>query len=325
MTMLDISGDALDEQLRQGKTLPAAWYTSDAVSEAERQRIYRRTWQYAGLLEDLAKPGDFLTCTLGEAPVIVVRGNDGELRAFANVCRHRGSVIVGEACGHKTSLQCPYHAWTYRLDGTLLAAPGMKQEEGFDPERFSLPALPIETWGPFVFVSPDPQAPPLASVLGELPALLAATGLDLGGLRRRTRRTYDIAANWKVVLDNYLECYHCPVAHKGFTDLIDLENYTVTEYEQFSTQTGPVKNATGLYDTSGGVTAGFYAYVWPNFTINVYPGPGNVSLNLFLPVGAHRTIATYEYLFTPAVSQAEEEEFTRFIDQVQEEDVVLCE
>ena len=96
-----------------------------------------------------------------------------------------------------------------------------------------------------------------------------------------------IEANWKVVVDNYLECYHCPVAHPGFTQLIDLNNYTIREYEYFSTQTGPAEGfAPGLYDASGGVADGFYAFLWPNFTVNIYPGPGNVSLNLFLPLGA---------------------------------------
>lgn len=319
------------ESLADGYTLPAEWYTDPEIFARERERIFRRAWQYAGLTEQLSQPGDFLTATLGDVPVVLTRAANGALRAFANVCRHRGSLLVHEACGNRTSLQCRYHAWTYNLDGTLRAAPGMKDEPGFDPDAYPLVTLPVETWGPFVFVNPDREAAPLTSVLGALPELTATSGIRLDALRRRVRRTYDIAANWKVVVDNYLECYHCPVAHKGFTSLIDVNDYEVTEYEWFSTQGGALTEAAragktaGLYDVRGDVTAGFYAYLWPNFTINIYPGPGNVSLNLFVPLETHRTLAIYDYCFVDEVSAEEERDFVRFIDQVQEEDVALCE
>ena len=321
----------LEESLARGYTLPAEWYTSAAVFARERERIFSRAWQYAGLTEQLAHPGSFLTTTLGDVPVVLTRAEDGALRAFANVCRHRGSQLMREECGHRNTLQCGYHAWTYNLDGTLRAAPGMRDEPDFNPAAYALVALPVETWGPFVFVNPDCQAQPLAAVLGNLPELTDASGIQLNALRRRVRRTYDIAANWKVVVDNYLECYHCPVAHKGFSDLIDVNDYEVTEYDWFSTQGGALKQSAregktpALYDVRGEVTAGFYAYLWPNFTLNVYPGPGNVSLNLFVPLAADRTLAIYDYCFVDEVSAEEERNFVRFIDQVQEEDVVLCE
>jgi carnitine monooxygenase subunit len=321
----------LAETLERGYTLPAPWYTDPARFQHERERIFRRAWQYVGLTEDLARPGDFLTTTIGDAPLVIARDEAGDLRAFANVCRHRGSQLVLDERGNRKTLQCHYHAWTYNLDGSLRAAPGMKDEPGFDRACHSLVALPVAAWGPFIFASPDPQAPPLPATLGALPELVAATGLDLGALQRRVRHTYEIAANWKVVVDNYLECYHCPIAHPGFTDLIDLDKYTVSEHEYFSTQAGPLTRAasegraSGLYDTSQGVQAGFYAFLWPNFTLNIYPGPGNVSLNLFVPLAVDRTLAIYEYCFAEAVTEREEHDFVQFIDQVQREDIVLCE
>jgi phenylpropionate dioxygenase-like ring-hydroxylating dioxygenase large terminal subunit len=321
----------LEESLRAGYTLPAEWYTDPAVFALERNRIFRRSWQYVGLTEQLANPGDFFTTRIGDVPLVLTRDQDGEMRAFVNVCRHRGSELVLAECGHRQTLQCHYHAWTYNLDGSLRAAPGSKDETDFDPSQFSLVSVPLETWGPLIFVSPDRNAEPLATVLGELPQLTVASGIRLNEIRRRVRRTYDIAANWKVVVDNYLECYHCPVAHKSFSDLIDVNNYTVTEYDHFSVQGGALRQsaqdgtAQGLYATSGEVTAGFYAYLWPNFTLNIYPGPGNVSLNLFLPVDVNRTLAIYEYCFVDEVGAEEQGDFARFIDQVQDEDVVLCE
>jgi phenylpropionate dioxygenase-like ring-hydroxylating dioxygenase large terminal subunit len=321
----------LEESLQAGYTLPAEWYTDTMIFALERTRIFRRSWQYVGLLEQLTNPGDFFTTRIGDVPLVLSRDQEGQIRAFVNVCRHRGSELVLAECGHRQTLQCHYHAWTYNLDGSLRAAPGSKDEPGFEPSQLSLIAVPVDTWGPFIFVNPDRQAQPLSTVLGQLPQLTAASGIRLGDIRRRARRTYDIAANWKIVVDNYLECYHCPVAHKSFSDLIDVNNYTVTEYDYFSVQGGALRQsaqdgiAQGLYATGGEVTAGFYAYLWPNFTLNIYPGPGNVSLNLFLPVDTNRTLAIYEYCFVDEVSREEEEDFVRFIDQVQDEDIVLCE
>lgn len=322
---------SLQAALAAGHTLPSEWYTSPAYFQQEQQRIFRRSWQFAGLRKPVARVGDFFTMQIGPTPLVIVRESEATLRAFVNVCRHRGSQLIPDASGICTTLQCRYHAWTYALDGTLRAAPGMADEDAFDRTAFSLIPIAIDTWGPFIFVNLDPAAPPLATVLGELPQLVAATGLDLEGLQRRVRRTVEIEANWKVVVDNYLECYHCAVAHPGFCDLIDVKDYQITEYEYFSTQTGALKKSTKRgkgqhpYDASQGVTDGFYAYLWPNFTLNIYPGPGNVSLNFFVPVNEHRTLAIYDYCFAPSVSDAAGTDFVRFIDQVQDEDTVLCE
>ena len=330
MAITTAPNDAVRAALEQGETLPATWYTDPAYFAREQARIFRRSWQYVGLTEQVARPGDFFTARAGDVPIIVARDKQGELRGHVNVCRHRGSQLVNVEQGNRATLQCGYHAWTYNLDGSLRAAPGMRDEPEFDTACYALVPVQVAAWGPFIFANPDRAAPPLADMLGELPAMVEATGLRLGAIHRKVRRTYDIAANWKVVLDNYLECYHCPVAHPGFSDLIDLKSYSVAEYEYFSTQAGPpTKTAqqgkAGLYDISGEVKAGFYAFLWPNFTLNIYPGPGNVSLNLFLPVDTHRTLAIYEYCFAESVPEREIEDFTRFIDQVQEEDVVLCE
>ena len=326
----DLAVAGLDASLDQGYTLPATWYTEPGWFAREQAQIFRRAWQYAGLVEQAARPGDFFTCQVGTTPLIVVRDVTGELRAFVNVCRHRASILVSAEWGHGKTFQCPYHAWTYDLDGGLRAAPGMRDEPGFDRWEFSLVAARVETWGPFIFVNLDPAAGPLAAILGELPALAAAAGAPLDRIKRRVRSVYDIAANWKVVVDNYLECYHCPVAHPGFSQLIDVQNYSVTEYEFFSTQGGPLKEsqragADPLYDTTGVVRDGFYAFLWPNFTLNVYPGQGNTSLNLFLPLGPDRTRAIFDYCFVDEVGGEEERDFVRFIERVQIEDIALCE
>src|SRR3989442_12037580 len=166
-------------------TLPWAWYTDPEVLRREGERIFARTWQYVGHTGRLAANGSFFTASAGEIPVVVKRDRDGELQAFVNVCRHRGHVVASGA-GQRETLQCPYHAWTYGLDGRLRAAPRSEREPGFDMDGLGLSPIQVETWGPFVFVNPDPDASPLTDALGEIPGQLAEI-LDVDALEFRFR------------------------------------------------------------------------------------------------------------------------------------------
>jgi choline monooxygenase len=331
---LDLSlppvGDALAADLVEGYTLPASVYLDPSGLRQEMQVIFGHHWQFAGLLERLTHPGDFFTYWSGDVPILVLRDLASELRGFINVCRHRGSQIVLDRCGSHKSIQCHYHAWTWNLDGTLRAAPGSQEQESFDKSEFPLIPVQVDAWGPFIFVNPDRTAPPLSHFLGALPQMVQRTGLALDAIRSREGREYVVEANWKIVVENYLECYHCPVAHPGFSSLIDVGDYRVDEFEYFSTQGGPVKEsarrkAEQLYHFGAGVEVGFYAYLWPTFTVNIYPGPGNVSLNSILPEGIDRTRIVYEFCFSDEVSEQESRDFIAFINQVQLEDTALCE
>jgi choline monooxygenase len=151
--------------LEQGYSLPSEWYVSAAHHALEQEHIFRRSWQYVGLAEQVTQPGDYFTITIGGVPLIITRDRAKELHALVNVCRHRGSIIVTDECGHRSSLQCPYHAWTYDLNGTLRQAPGAADEPDFDRQAFALPQAKLATWGPFIFVNLDPDAAPLSSVL----------------------------------------------------------------------------------------------------------------------------------------------------------------
>src|SRR5688500_4775852 len=172
----DLAGD-----LEHGYSLPAFWYTDPAILELERERIFLRTWQYVGRIAQVAEVGDYFTATLFDLPVVVVRSEHG-LRAFINVCRHRRHLVMSGA-GNKKALQCPYHAWTYGLDGRLRAAPRSEREKGFDKGDFPLLPLRLDTWGPWIFVNADPEAESLAGILGGLPRFIAQSGLDTTQLR----------------------------------------------------------------------------------------------------------------------------------------------
>jgi phenylpropionate dioxygenase-like ring-hydroxylating dioxygenase large terminal subunit len=310
-------------------TLPGAWYVDEEVFAAEQELIFGREWQYAGPAAAVERPGDFVTYRAGRVPLVIVRDGNGSLNAFVNVCRHRGAEVVVAESGNRQTLQCHYHAWTYGLDGCLRAAPGEKDQPGFDRREFSLLPVQADTWGPFLFVNPDPDAPPLAEALGELRALVTDSGLDLGALRLRETADYDVRANWKAIVDNQLECYHCPVAHPSFMTLVDTDDYTTEDFGTFVLQRGRVRESArdggAPYRIGDGVRDSFYVFLWPNFALNVYPGPGNVSVNVYLPLAADRSLARYHYFFTDAVRDEELAEFSAFIDGVQREDIVLVE
>ena len=211
----------------------------------------------------------------GHVPVLLVRGRDEVLRGFVNVCRHRGSVLC-EGEGRRETIQCPYHAWTYDLDGSLRTAPRADREIGFDRDELGLVPVAVETWGPFVFVSPDADAVPLADHLGELPRLLAEGGVDVDALEFSFRAESDpYDANWKVIVENYLECYHCSVAHPSFSKAIDVgvDAYRLETRPTFSSQLAVARNGGGgVYDATGQVDRGQFHALFPSTLINVMPG-----------------------------------------------------
>lgn len=327
--LMNIPDPLLPEALNQGRTLPAEWYTDPEVLEHEMERIFAASWNYAGRVEQVAKAGDFLTSRVGEVPVVIVRDEAGALRAYANVCRHRGSELVLEKSGNRRTLQCHYHAWTWGLDGTLRAAPHCHEQAGFDKANFPLTPLGVATFGPFIFVNPGPAAYSLAATLGQLPTIIRSSGADLDALKFRERREYAIRANWKAVVENFLECYHCAVSHPGFANLIDLDRYEVVPYERFSVQRGPLKaSARAQRQDKFGTDEepeGIYTYLWPNFMLNVYPGSDNASTNLILPIDEHHCLAVYEFYFSEHMPEEEQRAMVEFIDQVQREDIVIVE
>jgi phenylpropionate dioxygenase-like ring-hydroxylating dioxygenase large terminal subunit len=310
------------------RTIPWSWYTDPAVLRLERERVFRRTWQYAGRTDQAAEPGSYLTTDAGGTPIVVVRGKDTVLRAFLNVCRHRGSLVC-EGEGRHETLQCPYHAWTYDLDGSLRAAPRADLEPGFEREALGLVAIAVDTWGPFLFVNPDPDASPLAEWLGDLPALVDASGVDLGSLRFHHRaQVPEYAANWKVCAENYLECYHCQVAHPGFSKVVDVsvDAYVLNADGTFSTQYGPVRERwKGGFDPRGPIARGQFHFLWPNVTINVMPGHPNLSIGPIVPTGPETTVRFLDYFVGPDVDEAWTRDLLEFDDQVGAEDRVLVE
>jgi phenylpropionate dioxygenase-like ring-hydroxylating dioxygenase large terminal subunit len=285
-------------------TTPWSWYRDPALLAREEEAIFRRAWHYVGRL---GEPGDVVPGWAGQVPVLLVKSEDGEERAFVNVCRHRGSVVVEEP-GNRKTLQCPYHAWTYNLDGSLRAAP-RSEREGVDLSDVSLEPVRLEGWGPFRFVSLDGEAPPLVELIGDVPERIAAAGLDVDKLVFHHRADWEVGANWKIACENFLECYHCPVAHAGFSGLVDVspENYELQTGDWHWSQFGQLH------------------FIWPNTGINIFPGRPNLSIGPILPLAPDRTRRVLDYFFAADATDEWIAEFLEFDDQVGREDARLVE
>ncbi len=310
------------------RTLPYDWYVDPAVLRLEQELLFGRFWQYACRSEQVAEPGAIATAHAGTVPLIVVRGRDAELRAFVNVCRHRGFVLC-DADDRRETIQCPYHAWTYDLDGSLRSAPRGELEPGFDRDALGLVAVAVDEWGPFVFVNRDLSAEPLATFLGELPSLLATGGIELDALRFHERTTSEpYACNWKVCAENFLECYHCAVAHPALSKAIDVskDGYRLETHRWFSSQRSPARNGGGgVYDATGDIAQGQFYYLFPNTVINVMPGRPNLSIGPILPLSTDRTTRFLDYFVGPGVDDAWLADYLALDELVGVEDRVLVE
>jgi phenylpropionate dioxygenase-like ring-hydroxylating dioxygenase large terminal subunit len=297
-------------------TLPFSWYSGEEQLRRERAAIFTRAWQYAGRSEEVARPGSYLTADAAGIPLLVTRDEDAQLRAFINVCRHRGAVLA-EGCERRSTIQCHYHAWTYGLDGELRAVPRADREAGFDRADYSLLPASAATWGPFLFVNPDPHAPPLTEQLGELPEILARD-IDISNLVFHSRVEFGADANWKVVAENFLECYHCATAHPAFSEQVDVhpDRYLLEAHPTFGAQfcTSRAANERGQFHL-----------LYPSTGINVFPGPANLSIGPINPDGPTRTARYLDYFFAPDVDEQWLQEFFAFDDQVGREDRVLVE
>ena len=310
------------------RTLPFDWYADAAVLRAEQELIFGRSWQYAARAEQVAAPGQLATAWAGSLPVVLARARDGVLRGFRNVCRHRGHVLC-EGDARRESLQCPYHAWTYGLDGALRSAPRSDREPGFDRSQLGLVPVAVDEWGPFVFVNPDAEAAPLAEALGSLPDRLAEGGLDLDALRFHARAEGDeYACNWKVCVENFLECYHCAVAHPSLAKALDVSQdaYGLGTAGLVATQLGPPREGGGgVYDAVGSVERGQFHLLFPNTVVNVMPGRQNLSIGPIVPRGPERTHRFLDYFVGSDVDDEWLADYLALDDQVGAEDRILVE
>ncbi len=316
-----------DERLTHATTPPAAWYTDARVLAAEQACVFARTWQLVGRAEQVAQAGQYFTALVAAEPIIVARGADEHLRAFSNVCRHRAGPVA-EGCGRRKNFQCGYHGWTYALDGRLTGTPEYEGVACFSKEENGLPQFRVETWGPLIFVNLAPDYAPLADTLADLPARVGQRA-DWPELRLAARKDWYVDCNWKVYVDNYLEGYHIPLVHPALNRELDYARYRTETKRYYSIQHAPLRSATatrlqaGAGDTDD---AAQFFWLFPNLMLNVYAD--NYSTNLIVPLGAERTLTVFEWYFRApesAATQTRVKETIEFSDEIQHEDIKICE
>lgn len=308
-------------------SLKADAYVDPRWYKVDLDQIIAKTWQWVCHVEKVREPGSYVTVDIADRPIAVVRDKDGTLRAFYNVCKHRAHhVLSGE--GRTTKMMCPYHAWTYRLDGQLARAPHTEPLEGFDVKDICLDQVKVEEFCGFVYVNLDPQASSLTSQTGDLETEIRHWAPDIENLTFGHRLTYDIKSNWKNVVDNFLECYHCPTAHKDFCTLVEMDTYKVTTYGIYSSHMADAgKSANTAYDVSN-ATVKTHAvwWLWPNTCLMRYPGRSSMIVLNIIPAGPDRTLETYDFfLETPDATEAELQSI-KYLDEVlQAEDIAIVE
>ena len=312
--------------LEQAHTIPAAWYTDGRIAELERQNVFGRTWQMVARADQLRVPGQFVTSELAGEPLVTVRGPDGQLRAFYNVCRHHAAAVVTEEEGTASIFRCPYHGWSYGLDGTLKGAPEFEGVCGFDRAANGLLPTRVEEWEQFVFVNLDPKAESLGDFLGRLTSRVAP--LNIGGLHFFERRTYSLKCNWKVFVDNYLDGgYHVPHLHKGLNSVLDYRQYTIENEDRYCLQSSPMVVSTHDAAVAGTRTGDRAWYFWqyPNFMLNLYQG--YMDTNLVLPDGVGRCQVIFDFYFDDVSGSAAERnrQSIGVGERVNDEDVAICE
>lgn len=303
--------------LARAVALHPDFYADPQWLEFERREIFRANWQLVGPEAWAPAPGDHFVADIAGTSILVARGEDGTLRAFLNACRHRGAPIA--ACAGKSAkrFNCPYHGWSYRLDGALRAAPEMTGAEDFDLAANGLTPVSLSVWNGMVFARVAGAGRPLEDFVGGIDARIRP--IDLAGMTFERREVWAVASNWKVYADNYLEGYHVPSIHPKLNEIVDYRGYT-TELEAFrSMQTSSLENCDGVY----GGDAVYYYFIYPNMMLNIVGG--RVQTNRIVPDGPHRCRVEFDYYYAGAEARARAEKDAAFSALVQEEDRLICE
>lgn len=321
-----------------GRTLPAAWYADATHFARERQAVFRNGWSCVGVTDDVAEPGAYLTADAGGLPVLVVRDLDGQLRAFLNVCRHRGAPLA-DGCGQARALGCPYHGWVFRLDGSLSRASGMEGAPGFDPAASGLFPVAVTTWARFVFV--DPSGTAGAFDLGPLAAALDPYPLDDYVLH--AREEHRRAFNWKVAVENFSENFHTPFVHPelitaGWDYPLVSEGPICLAWDRPLAPRNALERAlatarpggpewAGVVGTAGDSTepyiAGVYATVFPNVLISIFPR--YMSAIHVTPLAPNLTLQRNYRFWTPAADERQRSEELAAAHVVAQQDLAICE
>jgi len=321
-----INGYDATAPLDRASTIPSSWYTDNRIFELEKETVFSRSWQAAARIDQITKPGDYVTTEVADEPIVIVRGSDNQIRAFFNACRHHAAAVMNEPQGNCPQMRCPYHGWTYSLEGELKGTPDFTGVCDFDRASNGLIPIDVVVWEQWVFVRIETAR--TASIEKWLGAQVTdefrALGLD--NLKWFERRSYTINCNWKVFVDNYLDGgYHVPHLHTGLDSVLDYSSYTIECGQRHCLQSSPMV-ATGeanVAETRKGERALYY-WIYPNFMINCYEGV--MDTNLVRPITVDKTEVIFDFYFADLSEAARERNIASVSvgDKIQREDLDIC-
>ena len=314
--------------LALASTIPSSWYVDKNLYELELQTVFSNTWQLAARVDQVKQPGQYVTTDIGGEPIVVVRGSDGVLRAFYNVCRHHAAAVMTEAEGKAAQLRCPYHGWTYSLEGELKGTPDFSGVCDFERGSNGLARVQVGEWEQWIFVKLDgSNAVTLEDFLTK-PLVEEIGRIKVTDLHWFERRHYSFDCNWKVFVDNYLDGgYHVPYLHKGLDSVLDYSNYMIENGERHCLQWSPIVTE-GAEAQTGAVRKGdraLYYWIYPNFMINWYDGV--MDTNLVVPRGVDQTEVIFDFYFPDVVSpeaRARNAASVAVGQRIQDEDTAIC-
>ncbi|MEX6462765.1 aromatic ring-hydroxylating dioxygenase subunit alpha [Dietzia cinnamea] len=314
------------------ETVSASWYMDPDLLEVERKQIFSKTWQLVATVDQFERVGSYFATKVGDVPIVLTRSKSG-INAFVNVCRHRFHEVASGS-GHARRLTCPYHAWSYDMDGQLCGAPRTENLDSFDKSTIALGKLSTGTWGPMVFVNLDPNpAVTFEDWIKPVSESFTDAGVQVERLAHFKRTTFDINGNWKLIAENYLECYHCQVAHPEYARTFTVDSSEGYPFSfsghAFSSCTAPKAstngNATSPYQMEGPVGVNQNDFLWPNFGPTTWPGQNCLLVYTFMPTEVGKTVGHFDYFFEPDCDPEAANGLTEFLDRVGTEDVGLVE
>src|SRR5687768_4433494 len=313
--------------LDRASTIPASWYVNNDLYELELKTVFSNTWQLAARVDQVAEPGQYVTTDVAGEPIVVVRGNDDILRAFFNVCRHHAAAVMTEPHGKAAQLRCPYHGWTYSLEGELKGTPDFSGVCDFDRAQNGLVPVQLAKWENWIFVNLN-RSPCSFTDFVTTDLINEIASLKIRGLHWFERRYYSFDCNWKVFVDNYLDGgYHVPYLHKGLDSVLDYGKYMIENGERHCLQWSPMVSE-GAESQTGAVRQGvraLYYWIYPNFMINWYDGV--LDTNLVVPRGVDQTEVIFDFYFPDVVSEDARQRNLASVEvgqRIQDEDVAIC-
>jgi choline monooxygenase len=316
-----------DASLAEASTPPAAWYTDSRILKLEQRTVFLHSWFMIGCADQVSKPGQYVTCQIAGEPILIVRGNDGALRGFFNVCRHHAAAVLSEPQGKADNLRCPYHGWTYDLQGALVHTPEFGGVANFDRSANGLVPIQVAERHGWLFAKLERGGPSLEDFLGG-DLIERFHSLNLQQFHWFERRSYTLRCNWKVFVDNYLDGgYHVPQIHRGLSSVLEPGKYKIETGKRYCLQWSPISAGAGETQTAS-VRVGdraLYYWLYPNFMINLY---GDVmDTNLVIPLSVDRTEVIFDYYFADVSESARERNLASIAvsEQIQKEDAAVCE